>query len=106
MNLNYIQLSILFSTSVLHGQHCWTMDYSPGNLVAPGGENVGTYKFLTYEQMKRLGIDNHTSNLSSNLKQLRESKKPVVKKIPHRIGTPVKHYLSHFGKRLLVDHLD
>jgi len=64
---------------------------------------LARYKFLTYEQMIRLGIANHTSNLSVLLKGLREIKRPYVKKIPHTFGTHVKHYLTKRGKTALVD---
>ena len=64
---------------------------------------LARYKFLTYDQMIRLGIANHSSNLSTLLKGLRDMKRPYVKKIPHRIGTPVKHYLTKRGKTALVE---
>ncbi len=64
---------------------------------------LSRYKFLTFEQMIRLGIANHTSNLSVLLKGLREMKRPYVRKIPHAFGTPVKHYLTKRAKTILVD---
>lgn len=64
---------------------------------------LGHYKFLTYSQMKRLGIDNHTPNLSTLVKELKDRRTPFVASIPHRIGTEVKHYLTAKGKNLLVD---
>lgn len=60
------------------------------------------YKFLTYKQMSRLDIDKHTSNLSALVKGLREGRYPLVRKIPHRRGTPVKHYLTAKGKEILL----
>lgn len=67
---------------------------------------LGRYKFLTYSQMSKLGIDNHRSNLSTLVKGLRESRKPLVGKIPHRIGSEVKHYLTKKGKEILVESFD
>lgn len=64
---------------------------------------LGHYKFLTYSQMKRLGIDKHTPNLSNLVKELKDRRTPFVASIPHRIGTEVKHYLTAKGKDLLVD---
>ncbi|MEL6669855.1 MAG: hypothetical protein AAFP08_12845 [Bacteroidota bacterium] len=64
---------------------------------------LARYKFLTYDQMIRLGIANHTSNLSSVTKGLREVKRPYIKKIPHRVGTPIKHFLTKRGKDALVE---
>lgn len=67
---------------------------------------LARYKFLTYNQMIRLGIANHSSNLSTVVKGLRDMKKPYVKKISHRIGSPVKHYLTKRGKTALVELYD
>jgi hypothetical protein len=64
---------------------------------------LARYKFLTYDQMIRLGIANHSSNLSTALKGLRKMKSPYVKKIPHRAGIPVKHYLTKKGKAALEE---
>jgi hypothetical protein len=64
---------------------------------------LGRYKFLTYTQMKRLGIDKHTPNLSNLVKELRERSSPFVATMPHRIGSEVKHYLTPKGKNLLMD---
>ncbi len=64
---------------------------------------LARYKFLTYSQMMELGIERHRSNLSTLLKGLRESKFPMVKKIPHGIGDEVKHYLTEKAVGVLVD---
>lgn len=64
---------------------------------------LGHYKFLTYSQMKRLGIDKHSPNLSTLVKGLKDRRTPYVASIPHRIGTEVKHFLTAKGKDLLVD---
>lgn len=64
---------------------------------------LARYKFLTYSQMMRLGIDQHRSNLSNFLKDLRESKFQMVKKIPHGMGEEVKHYLSEKAIPVLRD---
>ena len=66
-------------------------------------KGLGRYKYLTYSQMKKLGIDNHTPNLSTLVKELKDRRTPFVASIPHRIGTEVKHYLTAKGKDLLVD---
>ena len=68
---------------------------------------LGTYKFLTYEQMIRLGIGKHSSNLSTEFKMLMERRKPLASKIPNRIITiPAKHFLTKYGKDFLVDTFD
>lgn len=63
---------------------------------------LAKYKFLTYHQMTKLGIDAHSSNLSTLIKKMREQRYPLVKKIPHTIGTPVKHYLTSKGQEILI----
>lgn len=67
---------------------------------------LGCFKFLTYNQMKRLGIDNYTSNLSNLVKELKDRRTPYVASIPHRIGSEVKHYLTAKGKELLINLYD
>lgn len=64
---------------------------------------LSKFKFLTYRQMVRLGIDNHISNLSKLVGELANDKRPLVQKIPHRIGSEVKVYLTKRGKNILVD---
>lgn len=61
------------------------------------------YKFLTYAQVTRLWIEKHKSNISKLFKDLRESKRPLVRKIPHRNGEPAKHYLTNKGKEVLME---
>ncbi len=69
-------------------------------------KHLAKYKFLTYGQMIRLGIDNHRSNLSNAIKALRDRKTPFVRKIPHRFGCEAKHYLTPKGKDLLIERYD
>ena len=69
-------------------------------------QSLAKYKFLTYRQMKRLGIDKHRSNLSTLLGSLRDRKVPYVKKIPHRFGIESKHYLTSKGKDVLTELYD
>ena len=64
---------------------------------------LARYKFLSYRQMQRLGVDKHRPNLSTLLSSLRERRVPYVKKIPHRFGTEAKHYLTSKGKDFLVE---
>ncbi len=64
---------------------------------------LARYKFLTYSQMMQLGIERHRSNLSTLLKDLRESSFPMVKKIPHGMGDEVKHYLTEKSISVLQD---
>lgn len=64
-------------------------------------EALARYKFLTYSQIIRIGIFNHRSNLSNSMKYLRDCKCPLVRKIPHRIGSESKHYLTKFGMEVL-----
>ena len=64
------------------------------------------YKFITYEQVKRLSIEFDKGNISRLFKGLRESKRPLVRKIPHRNGEPAKHYLTKKGKEVLLELYD
>lgn len=64
---------------------------------------LAKYKFLTYSQMTTLGIERHRSNLSTLLKDLRESSFPMVKKIPHGMGDEVKHYLTEKAVPVLCE---
>lgn len=69
---------------------------------------LARYKFLSYRQMQRLGVDKHRSNLSTLVSSLRDRRVPYVKKIPHRFGIESKHFLTAKGKDLLIKlrHLD
>ncbi|MEO1419274.1 MAG: hypothetical protein AAFW00_28735 [Bacteroidota bacterium] len=67
---------------------------------------LARYKFLTYKQMIALGIEKYNSNLSNLVKQLRESKRPLVRKIPHRNGDAAKFYLTLKGKQVLLELYD
>lgn len=69
---------------------------------------VGKYKFLDYQQMSRLGIEKHKSNLSTLVKNLKEGRHPLLQKIPHRTGTTAKFYLTKKGMQVLteLDNLD
>lgn len=64
---------------------------------------LGTFKFLTYSQMIRLGIDKHKSNLSHAVNGLVERRGQLVRKIPHRPGSEAKFYLSSKGKQALEE---
>jgi len=63
---------------------------------------LGRYKFLTYKQMIRLGIGSYTTHLSKRVSELRETRYSLVRKIPHRAGTPAKFYLTQKGKEVLM----
>ena len=64
---------------------------------------LARYKFLTYSQIIRLGIFNHTSNLSIAVSGIRERTRPMVRKIPHRVGAEAKLYLTKFGMKVLCE---
>ena len=64
---------------------------------------IAKYKFLTFNQIIRLGIEKHKANVSKLCKDLRESKRPLIRKIPHNNGEPAKHYLTKRGKEVLLD---
>jgi len=51
--------------------------------------------------MIALGIEKHSSNLSNLIKHLRESKRPLLRKIPHRNGDAAKFYLTTKGKEAM-----
>ena len=65
---------------------------------------LAAYKFLTYKQMITLGIENHSSNLSTLVAGLIKKKKSYIQKIPHRPGIPAKFYLTKRGANILIDH--
>ncbi|MCB0641288.1 MAG: hypothetical protein KDC44_06595 [Phaeodactylibacter sp.] len=64
---------------------------------------LARYKFLTYSQMLRLGIDKYKSNLSNQIKGIRDGKRPLIRKIPHQAGIEAKHYLTSKGKDVLLE---
>ena len=64
---------------------------------------IGRYKFLTYKQMSRLGIDSHRTNLSRTVNQLMQVRYPLLRKIPHGAGTSAKFYLTRKGKERLMN---
>ena len=64
---------------------------------------LARYKFLTYSQMQRLGIERHRSNLSNVMTSLRDRRVSYVRKIPHQFGVEAKHYLTKKGKDLLCN---
>lgn len=61
------------------------------------------YKFITHRQIVRLGIEKHKNKCSTLCGELRAGKRPLLKKIPHRVGHEVKHYLTKRGKDMLLD---
>ena len=64
---------------------------------------LGTYKYLTYEQMIRLGIATQESNLSKQFGMLRDRIKPLAATIPNRpINVKAKNFLTKRGKEFLV----
>jgi len=67
---------------------------------------LSNYKFLSYSQMLRLGIDKHKTNLSTSMNQLKSTRYPFVKSIPHRFGTEMKHYLTKKGATVLNEYYD
>jgi hypothetical protein len=66
-------------------------------------KSLAHYKFLTYDQLIKLGVSKHKSNLSKLVGSLRDGKNPYVRKIPHRFGVPAKHYLTKRGAEVLVE---
>lgn len=63
---------------------------------------AGRYKFVSYKQLIKLGIDKYTSNLSALVSELSEKSRPLIKKIPHEIGKEVKIYLTRRGRDALI----
>lgn len=61
------------------------------------------YKFIGYSQFKRLGIEAHSSNLSSMVRDLTKCAKPFLKEVPHRPQYEKKFYLTKRGAELLVE---
>ena len=66
-------------------------------------EALATFKFLTYEQLIRLGIGKYSSNLSKDFKFLTERTKPLASKVRKRYVTDtVKFFLTKHGKKYLI----
>lgn len=61
------------------------------------------YQYNSYSQMKRLGIEVHTSNLSTLMKDLTHARKPLVKAIPHRPNFEKLFYLTNHGAEVLTE---
>ena len=66
---------------------------------------LAKYQFLTYEQLMTLGVDQHKSNLSSQLNILLKGKKPLVRKIPHSPNQSAVFYLDRSAQNLLTKEL-
>ncbi len=64
---------------------------------------IARYKFITYSQIVTLGIEKHKNKLSSLFSDMRDCKRPLIKKIPHRFGVEAKHYLTKKGKEVLLE---
>lgn len=64
---------------------------------------LGQFTFLNYNQFITLGIDKYKSNLSNLIKGLRESRKPLVKKIPHNFSETAVFYLTRRGAKVLSE---
>ena len=64
---------------------------------------LGHYKFLTYQQMVRLGIAKQIYTLSRQVRDLRNHPSPLVGKIPNRMGQKMKHFLTRKGKDVLLE---
>ena len=66
---------------------------------------LARYKFLTYSQMGKLGIEKSRNKCSGLFSDMRDGKRPLVKKIPHQLGAEAKHYLTKKGKEVLLGFL-
>ena len=66
-------------------------------------EALAAYKFLTYKQMITLGIENHSSNLSTLVSSMIKKRKSYIQKIPHQPGIPAKFYLTKRGADVLLE---
>lgn len=64
---------------------------------------TGKYKFVGYSHLKKLGIEKHSSNLSTLVKDLSKCRKPFLKEVPHRPQHEKKFYLTKRGAELLVE---
>lgn len=69
-------------------------------------QHLARYKYLTYRQMQRLGVDSHVPNLSKQLSGLKNGSISYVKNIPHGFGVEAKHYLTAKGKDVLQELCD
>ena len=67
---------------------------------------IGKYKFLTLDQLIKLGIGKDKGNLSRYLKKLRERRKPLIRKISGGFGCSVKHYLTEIGKNSIKEEVE
>lgn len=67
---------------------------------------LAKYKFLTYDQLLKLGVEKHKSNLSTNINSLMNSRNEYILKIPHRPGQAAKFYLGKKSVNVLLDQTD
>lgn len=68
---------------------------------------IAKYKFISYKQVVRLGIEKNLNKCSGLFAPLRDSSRPLVRKIQHRgFGMPCKHYLTPKGKNILLELCD
>lgn len=64
---------------------------------------TGRYKFTSYSQLIKLGVEKHRSNLSKLVGGLMKSRTPLLREIPHRPSHEKKFYLTKKGKEVLME---
>lgn len=74
-------------------------------------ELLAIYKFLTTNQLLRLGVIKHKPNLVNLLKDLRERQRPLIERIRFPVHAKFGriqdvYYLTKYGVRFLVEHLN
>lgn len=69
-------------------------------------EELAKHRYLSYKQMLKIGIDKHSSNLSTACTRLSESKPSLIQKIAHGAGFAARWYLTSKGRDYLMEHHD
>ncbi|QOY51975.1 replication-relaxation family protein [Candidatus Sulfurimonas baltica] len=74
-------------------------------------KHIATYKFLTSSQLVKLGLNKHRGDVTNNLKQLTDQKRPLIDKItfpvdPEKGKLESIYYLTSRGVKFLIEDLD
>jgi len=67
-------------------------------------EALAHYKFMTFQQMVKVGVATHASNLSEPISDLIESNTPLIKRYRRSVTDQYVHYLTKRGAMYLVRH--
>ena len=71
-------------------------------------ESLATYQYLTISQFARLGVDGYRSNISTQLKGLRDKKKNLVDRISDGGMNDFEdvYFLTKYGAEVIAEHIE